>query len=70
MPLATWRFHEANPIVLDPGNRIICFRYYATGGYKEQHSYNIIYDVKMIKFFMKALKMEKKTALSFPFQRN
>jgi len=66
-PLYQWRFHESFPEVLDAENGIICFRYYATGGYKEQHSYNIIYDVKNDKVLYESPKDGEENSFIFPF---
>ena len=66
-PLHQWRFHETNPIILDPENGIICFKYYATGGYKEQHSYNIIYDVKNDEVLYESPKDGEENSFIYPF---
>jgi len=46
MPRWGWQFRETIPVILDPENGIVDFKYVATDGYKEQPYYNVIYDVK------------------------
>jgi len=67
MPLATWRFREAQPIVLDAENGIVCFGYYASDGYEKQSSYNIIYDVKNDKLLYESPEDGEEYSLLYPF---
>jgi hypothetical protein len=67
MPLTQWRFHESYPEVLDEENGIVYFGYYATGGYKEQHIYNIIYDVKNDKTLYESPEDGEENEIIYPF---
>jgi hypothetical protein len=66
-PLYQWRFHESFPKVLDEENGIICFGYYAKNDYKEQHSYNIIYDVKNDKVLYESPENGEENSFICPF---
>jgi len=67
IPLATWRFDELNPIILDQKNGIICFRYNASSGYEKQPRYNIIYDIKNDKVLYESPEEGEENSLLCPF---